>query len=347
MLATQVDYCISCLEKLVSIPSPSGFCHQVMDFVEKEVATLGYPLERTQKGNGLVTIAGDKSGDALLLTAHLDTLGAMVRSIKADGKLRMTSVGGFTMHSIEGEYCQIHTRQGRVITGTILSTKPSVHVYADARSQERNEEAMEIRLDEWVSTKEEVEALGIAVGDYISFDPRFVLTPEGFIKTRHLDDKAGVAILLAFLHYLKTNQLENTIKQPIKIMFSTYEEVGHGSSYIPEGVSEVLAIDMGAMGDDLSCHEKQVSICVKDSSGPYDYHMVGELVEIAKAMKIDYALDVYPFYGSDASAALRGGANIKAALIGPGIHASHSMERTHQEALENTLNLLVGYATKS
>jgi len=200
---------------------------------------------------------------------------------------------------------------------------------------------MEVRLDKSVTTKKETLELGIQVGDYISFDPRVSITKDGFIKSRHLDDKAGVAVIMGAIKYITDNKLP--LKRSVQVMFSTYEEVGHGSSYIPADITEVLAVDMGAIGDDLSCTEKDVSICVKDSSGPYDYEMVGELIHIAKEQELQYSLDVYPYYSSDASAALLGGSNIRTALIGPGIHASHTMERTHEESLLNAMNLIIGY----
>lgn len=342
MMTQNLDYSMDILERLVKTPSPSGYCEKAIQLIEEEVNRFGLAFQRTQKGNGLFTIAGKKK-DTLLLSAHVDTLGAMVRSIKADGKLRMTSVGGFMMQSVEGEYCTVHLRDGREVRGTILNTMPSVHVYEEARSQERKEVAMEVRLDLELTSKKEVEEYGISVGDYISFDSRYEVTETGFIKSRHLDDKAGVAAIMGMVEYLHREGI--VPEKTIQIMFSTYEEVGHGSSYIPEGITEVLAVDMGAIGDDLSCTEHDVSICVKDSSGPYDYAMVSRLVEIAKAQQLRYALDVYPFYGSDASAALRGGHDIKAALIGPGIHASHTLERTHKTALLQTINLLVAYVT--
>lgn len=339
-----MNYTKEILTTLVNTPSPSGYCHNIIEVLGEEVKKIGYEMTLTLKGNGLIEVPGQEDGPALLLTAHVDTLGAMVRSIKGEGSLRFTSVGGFTMHSIEGEYCQVHTREGKSYSGTILNTAPSVHVYDDARSQERKEEVMEIRLDEEVTSEDEVKALGIQVGDYISFDPRLVMTESGFIKSRHLDDKAGVAVIMTLLKTLKDDKIKP--RKPLKVMFSTYEEVGHGSSYIPEGVDEILAIDMGAIGDDLTCTEKDVSICVKDSSGPYDYNMVGDLIDLAKKLDLSYALDVYPHYGSDASAALRGGHNIKAALVGPGIHASHTMERTHEKALKNSIELVKAYVTR-
>lgn len=343
MITTSLTYTKKILDQLLKTPSPSGYCDDVMLVLKKEAEALGYTFERTQKGNGIVKVVESKDPNAehLLVTAHLDTLGAMVRSIKDNGMIRFTSIGGFTMHSVEGEYCTIHTRDGKKISGTILNTMPSVHVYPEARTQERKEDVMEIRLDMDVTKKDDVLALGISVGDFISFDPRTVFTESGYIKSRHLDDKAGVAVIMGALEYLmQNNQIGN---KHVSVMFSTYEEVGHGSSYIPGDIDTILAIDMGAIGDDLSCTEKQVSICVKDSTGPYDYHIVGELSKLAKSLELDYALDVYPSYGSDASAALRGGHNIKAGLIGPGVHASHTMERTHEKGLLNTMNLLLAY----
>lgn len=245
------------------------------------------------------------------------------------------------MNSIENEYCIIHTRSGLTYTGTILTSHPSVHVYADARDFKRSEENMEIRIDELVSTKDDVLKLGISVGDFISFDARAVLTPSGYIKSRHLDDKASVAALFGLLESIRREgwkPLHN-----LSLLISNYEEVGHGAAWIPGEINEMIAVDMGAMGDDLSCKETDVSICAKDSSGPYDYAMTSRMIELANGLAIPFAVDIYPQYGSDASAALRGGNNIRAALIGPGVHASHSMERTHKQAVLNTAKLLAAY----
>jgi len=342
MFTKDITYVKEILEKILKTPSPSGYCFDVMELIQNEMDQWKMPFKKTRKGNGLIELPFEGDNDTkLLVSAHLDTLGAMVRSIKPDGKLRLTSIGGFSMHSIEGEYCLVHTRDGQKIPGTILTSKPSVHVYKEARNGERKEEEMEVRLDKSVTTKKETLELGIQVGDYISFDPRVSITKDGFIKSRHLDDKAGVAVIMGAIKYITDNKLP--LKRPVQVMFSTYEEVGHGSSYIPADITEVLAVDMGAIGDDLTCTEKDVSICVKDSSGPYDYEMVGELIHIAKEQELQYSLDVYPYYSSDASAALLGGSNIRTALIGPGIHASHTMERTHEESLLNAMNLIIGY----
>ncbi|WP_058304333.1 M42 family metallopeptidase [Gorillibacterium timonense] len=336
------EYVKTVLEQLLAIPSPTGYARKAIEKVGEEAKKLGYAFETTPKGMGIITVPG-QTGDVLGLTGHVDTLGAMVRSIKDRGTLRLTPLGGYMMNSIEGEYVQVHTREGHTVSGTVLTTHPSVHVYPDARDQKRDEANMEVRLDADVANRGDVQKLGIRVGDIISFDPR-TRWVNGFLKSRHLDDKAGVASLLGLLELLKREGI--TPAKTLKICVTTYEEVGHGASYLPEDIRELLAVDMGAMGDDLSCTEKDVSICAKDSSGPYDYEMTTKLIRLAERDGIAYAVDIYPSYGSDASAALRGGSNLRAALIGPGVHASHGMERTHEEALWNTIALLAAYVTE-
>ncbi|OXM87877.1 M42 family metallopeptidase [Paenibacillus rigui] len=337
-------YVLEILERLLLTPSPSGFTHDIMKLIAEQTEKLGYSMSFTKKGGGVITVPGKDDSRVIGLSAHVDTLGAIVRSIKASGTLRFTSVGGYMMGAVENEYCRVHTRDGRTYDGTILTTKPSVHVYADARELKREEAVMEIRLDEDVKSAEDVKKLGIGVGDFISFDPRAQFKDNGFIKSRHLDDKAGVASLYGLLELLKRESILPA--HPLKLFISTYEEVGHGAAFLPPEIDELLAVDMGAMGDDLSCTEWDVSICAKDSSGPYDYRMTSQLIRLAERDGLRYAVDIYPQYGSDASAALRGGSNIRAALIGPGVHASHSMERTHSEALWNTIALLAAYATE-
>ncbi|WP_322922621.1 M42 family metallopeptidase [Paenibacillus campi] len=338
------DYTLSLLKELLETPSPTGYTHHLIDRLQQEALTLGVTVELNRKGGLLLTLAGQDSARTIALSAHVDTLGAMVRAIKPEGTIRLTKVGGFMMNSIENEYCTIHTRDGRVYTGTILTTKPSVHVYDDAYELKREEENMEVRLDEMVSSKEDVEQLGIAVGDYIAFDARPVITPSGYVKSRHLDDKASVAALFGLLESAHTYGWKPLYT--VKLLISNYEEVGHGAAHIPHDIDEMIAVDMGCIGDDLSCTETDVSICVKDSSGPYDYAMTGKLAELAKREQIPFVLDVYPHYGSDASAALSAGNNIRAALIGPGVHASHAMERTHSDAVINTARLLAAYITE-
>lgn len=331
---------VAFLKKLVETPSPSGYTKQVMALVEQEAAALGFASSYNRKGGLMIQVPG-RTNEVLGLTAHVDTLGAMVRSISSDGMLRIISVGGFMMESVEGMYCKVHTRNGKIYTGTILTCEPSVHTYDNARKLERTEKNMEIRLDEVVHSKADVEKLEVCAGDYVSFDPMFVYTESGFIKSRHLDDKASVAVLMELLREISVSGKKP--EQTLKLLISNYEEVGFGGSWIPQDITELLAVDMGALGDDLSGDEYKVSICAKDSSGPYDYEMTGRLIQIAKDRGLDYAVDVFPHYGSDVSAALKGGNDIRGALIGQGVHASHGTERTHVRGMEQTLELIKGY----
>lgn len=340
---SEVDYIVKQLETLVNIPSPSGYTKQVMAYVEQTAKELGFESSYSRKGGLVIHVPGKNPSPERVvgLSAHVDTLGAMVRSINGNGTLRIVPIGGYMMQTIESSYCKVHTREGKTYTGTILTKAPSVHTFDDARTMERSENNMEVRLDEVVEKKEDVVALGIESGDYISFDPCFVECESGYIKSRHLDDKASVAVLLALLKYMKENG--NRPECDVEIVISNYEEIGFGASYIPQEITEFVAVDMGAVGADLAGDERKVSICAKDSSGPYDYELTGKLISIAKERKLDYVVDVFPHYGSDVSAALKGGNNICGALIGQGVQASHNMERTHRLGLENTLELLKGY----
>lgn len=332
---------IDLLVELLKINSPTGYTKNVIDFLADEIEKIGYETERNPKGNLIVTVVGKDTTQTRGLSAHVDTLGLMVRSINSDATLSLTKLGGPLTPTLDGEYCEVITRNGKVYTGTILSSSSSIHVYEDASTKERNVDNLVVRLDEKVSEKEDVLKLGIMNGDIVAYDPKIQVTDSGFIKSRFLDDKASVAILVQILRMLKEKSLIPATN--LKFIFSTYEEVGHGAAWIPEDITEFLAIDMGAIGLDLACTEYDVSICAKDSSGPYDYELTSKLIELAKEEDLNFAVDIYPMYGSDASAALRGGANIKAALIGPGVANSHGMERTHIEALDNTFKLITQY----
>ncbi|HFI0716354.1 TPA: M42 family metallopeptidase [Streptococcus suis] len=334
-----LDYIV----KLTNTPSPTGYTTDIMNYIKAEVEGFGYEAVKTAKGGVLVTVPGENDKEHRMLTAHLDTLGAMVRAVKPDGRLKMDLVGGFGYPSIEGENCLIHcAKNGKIFTGTILMHQTSVHVYRDASTAERNQTNMEIRLDEKVTSADQTRALGIEVGDFISFDPRTVVTETGFIKSRHLDDKVSAAILL---HLLKVYK-EEAIKLPYTthFYFSNNEEIGYGAnSSIPSQVVEYLAVDMGAMGDDQQTDEYTVSICVKDGSGPYHYELRQHLVALAERDGIPYKLDIYPYYGSDASAAMRAGADVKHALLGAGIESSHSYERTHLDSVHATERMVDTY----
>ncbi|MGV3488327.1 MAG: M42 family metallopeptidase [Tuberibacillus sp.] len=333
---------IRIISDLVTIPSPSGNAGKAIAYVEKQFEALGIPTRRNNKGGLIATIAGKDTSKHRFLTAHVDTLGAMVKEIKSDGRLRLTKIGGFPWNMVEGEYCQIETASGKTYTGTILIHQTSTHVYRDAGKAERTDENMEVRIDEKVTSKEETEALGISVGDFVSFDPGLAVTESGFIKSRHLDDKASVALLLHVAQKLK----ENTVTLPYTTHFliSNNEEIGYGgnSNITPETV-EYLAVDMGAIGDGQATDEYTVSICAKDGSGPYHYGLRKHLIEIAEAHSLKYKVDIYPYYASDASAAIHAGNDIVHGLIGPGIDASHAFERTHEESLLHTGDLVYYY----
>ena len=332
------------LEDLLMINSPTGYTKHAIDFLRESIEEIGYQTITTPKGNLMVKVEGEDSTITRGLSAHVDTLGLMVRSINSDGTLSLTKLGGPLTPTLDGEYCDIITRDGKIYTGTILSKSPSIHVFKDASTKDRDIDNLIVKIDERVLNKEDVKNLGIQNGDIIAYDPKVVITESGFIKSRFLDDKASVSVLISILTWMKVNNVVPSTN--LKFIFSTYEEVGHGASWIPEDITELLAVDMGCIGDDLDCTEYDVSICVKDSSGPYDYDLTTNLANYAKEQELDYALDIYPMYGSDASAALRGGANIRAALIGPGVSSSHGMERTHIDALENTFKLIQGYISK-
>ena len=335
-----IDFIAEQLKTLTAIPSPSGYTKNATDYLMKLLQDMGYEPKLSRKGNVFVTLGGD--GEPLVLAAHVDTLGAMVRSIKDNGRLRPTTLGGHVWSTADGENCTIHTRDGKVYTGVVLNTEPSTHV-AD-KKVETLEENMEILLDEPVSTKAETLALGIQTGDIIAMDPRTVITESGYIKSRFLDDRLSASILLGIAKIVKDESL--SFHRKVSLLFTVYEEVGHGGSFVPEDTTEMISVDMGCVGADLGCTERMVSICAKDSGGPYNYDLVTELSNIAKEEQLDYAIDVYPHYGSDVEATLHAGYDIRHGLIGPGVYASHNYERSHLDGVKNTFLLLTTYITR-
>lgn len=337
-----VDYIVEETKKILAIDSPSGFTKEVADFVVKEYRALGYEAKLTVKGGVLVTIGGKNKEDAVMLEAHIDTLGAMVTEIKGNGRLKVSPIGGMNANNAEAENCRVYTRFSGKYEGTLQLANASVHVNADYSDEKRKFGVMEVVLDEKVKSKEDVEKLGIMAGDIVCFDPRTVVTESGYIKSRFLDDKLSVGILLGYAKYLKEENIEP--ERMIYHHITVYEEVGHGgAASIPEGVTEVISVDMGCVGDGLSCDETQVSICAKDSRGPYNYDVVTGLIKAAKENEIDFAVDVYPFYGSDADVALTAGYDIRHGLIGAGVYASHGYERSHKDGVENTFRLICAY----
>lgn len=332
-----VEEAVAYIGALCKTPSPTGFTAGVEGYLMETLAGMGYDPVHTPKGTVICALGGE--GNPLLLSAHVDTLGGMVRAVKPGGRLRYSQVGGFNDNAVENENCLIHTRDGRSYSGTVQPTKASIHVYGNNGDVKRGDETLEIVLDEQVKSAEDVKALGIAPGDFISWDARFAVTGSGYIKSRHLDDKASSGVLLALARLIREGEV--TLGRAVYIMFTVYEEAGHGASgFLPAAIADMIAVDMGCVGDDLTCDETMVSICAKDSSGPFNYGLTNELVALAKENGLSFALDIYPRYSSDAATALQAGLEARHALVGPGVFASHGYERTHRLGVENTLKLL-------
>ncbi|WP_456421697.1 M42 family metallopeptidase [Thermococcus sp.] len=327
---------VEILREILEIPSPTGYTREVLAYIQEKLGKAGIKTRYTNKG---ALLAYNHPEPRLVIAGHVDTLGAMVKGILPDGHLSFTKLGGLLLPTFEGEYCTIITRSGKRYRGTLLLKNPSVHVNREAGKKERKEENMYIRLDELVEKKEEAEKLGIKPGDFIAFDPKFEYV-NGFVKAHFLDDKASVAVMIDLLLEL----VEILEKLPVAFFFSPYEEVGHGGSAgYPPTTEELLVVDMGVVGEGVYGKETAVSIAAKDSSGPYDYGMTTKLIELAEERDIPHVVDVFPYYGSDGSAALRAGWDFRVALIGPGVHASHGMERTHVKGLLATKELIRAY----
>ena len=323
---------------LLAIDSPSGYTAAAAKWVREAFKKMGFDAKITTKGGVLIDLGGENEGNGLLLEAHADTLGAMVAQIKGNGRLKLTPLGGMNANNAEAENVRVYTRSGAVYEGTCQLCNASVHVNKDYDSAKRGWDTVEVVLDE----AEEPKKLGIEVGDIVCFDPRTRRTASGYLKSRFLDDKLSVGILMALAQYIRDQQI--TLKRRTYIHVTVYEEVGHGgSASVPVGVTEAISVDMGCVGDGVQCTERQVSICAKDSGGPYSYEVVGKLIDAAKKSGADYAVDVYPFYGSDVEATLRSGVDIRHGLIGPGVYASHGYERSHMDGIYNTLKVLCGY----
>ena len=335
------EYAVAKTVELLAIDSPTGYTDAAAEWVKNAFAELGFAAEITKKGGVLVDLGGKDADDGLLLEAHTDTLGAMVSEIKGNGRLKVVNLGGMRPENSEAENLRVHTRDGRVIEGTLQLCNASVHVNSNYSTQ-RNWGVMEVVLDEDVSSEADVRALGIEVGDIVAFDPKTKVTESGFIKSRFLDDKLSVGILLGLAKYIAEEKI--VPERKVYVHVTVYEEVGHGgAASVPAGISEAISVDMGCVGDGLSCTEKMVSICVKDSGGPYSYNVITKLINAAKAEGADYAVDIYPHYGSDVEATLSAGCDIRHGLIGSGVYASHGYERSHKDGVENTLKVLKGY----
>ena len=328
-------------EKVFNISSPTGYTIDCINYIYDEIKSMGFNVTRTNKGNLKVCLEGNDHSKTVATSAHVDTLGLMVRSISSKGTLKVTKLGGPLIPSYDGEYCTIRNRDGKLFTGTVLSTSPSVHVFPDAASKPRDVDNVEIRLDEVVNSAEDVKKLGIESGDFVFIDPKFTITESGFLKSRFIDDKGCVCILLTILKLIKEGKVK--LHYDTIMYFVVHEEVGHGAAVLDDKISEFVTMDMGCVGLDLNGDETKVSICAKDSGGPYDYELTDRLVKLAKKNEIGYIVDIFPFYGSDIGAAYHAGHDIKGALIGPGVCASHGMERTHLNGILNSMKLMISY----
>ena len=337
-----VQYAVDQTCRLLAIDSPSGYTQKAADYVTAELTQLGFRPTLTRKGGVLVCLNPDlPEDDGVLLEAHVDTLGGMVTQISGN-RLKLTPLGGMNPNNGETENVRVYTRDGKVFTGVFQLHNASVHVNDDYSSAKRSYDTMEVVLDEEVSSEDDVRALGIQPGDIVCFDPRTVVTPSGYIKSRFLDDKLSVGILLALARRVADGLL--VPQRRVWLHITVFEEVGHGgSASVPAGVTEAVSVDMGCVGDGLGCKETQVSICAKDSGGPYHYDIVTALINAAKVSGADYAVDIYPHYGSDVEATLRSGHDLRHGLIGPGVYASHGYERSHKKGVAATLKLLDQY----
>ena len=336
------DFAVEKTCALLAIPSPSGCTERAISWLETEFTALGCEHWRGVKGGLIVDFGGSDDANALLLESHCDTLGGMVAQIKSNGRMRLTNIGGMNANNAETENAVLLARNGREYEGTLQLIDASIHVNGDYNDTKRSWDSVEFVLDEDVSCPEDVRALGIGVGDYICFDPRTRVTASGYIKSRYLDDKLSVGMLLALAKYLKDESI--TLPRRTYAHITVYEEVGHGGcASVPAGVTEALVVDMGCVGEGLDCTERMVSICAKDSSGPFCREIVLKLIDAAERSGAKYAVDVYPHYSSDVATTLRAGSDVKHGLIGAGVYASHGYERSHRDGVENTLKLLISY----
>lgn len=335
-----LDYTLDVMQRLLTCDSPTGFTRQAAEFCMNEFRALGFEPKMTVKGGVFCDLGGNDTENGILLSAHIDTLGAMVHSVKSNGRLKMVGVGLNTCN-IETETVRVYARDGKAYSGTIQLNNASVHVNSEYSKAIRSYDNMEVLLDCDVSSAEEVKALGIGTGCFVCAEPRTVITESGYIKSRFLDDKLSAAIILGLAKFLKDEGI--TPQRRVYAHFTIYEEIGHGAAGImPEGVTEILGIDMGCVGDGITCTEKEVSICAKDQSGPYNYDMVNRLISLAEKNNLGYAVDIYPYYSSDCSVAVRI-YDVRHALIGPGVYASHGYERSHTSGVINTFELAKAY----
>ncbi len=342
-LTINLDATVDFLVGLLNTPSPTGYYSEAIEYCRSAFGLIpGLELRTTHKGALVAHWRGINSDAPRGVTAHVDTLGLMIKEIKPSGRLKLTTLGGFMWNAVEWEGVTIRTHDNRRYRGTVLPSNPSTHVNNKLATAERTADLMEVRIDAKTFNADDTRALGIAVGDFIFLDPRVEVTDTGFIRSRHLDDKAGVAVIYGAL--LALTEAEIAPAQDTTILIANYEEVGHGGAAgLPMNLAELLTVDMAALGEGQSSDEFSVTICVKDSTGPYHFEMNNKLRRIAEQHNIAYKTDIYPYYGSDGSAYWRAGGDARVGLVGPGVEASHAYERTHRDSLLHSAHLIARY----
>ncbi len=336
-----IQYLTDVMKRLIETPSPVGYYEKMKPVLEELAESLGYEVTYDNRDTAYITVMGEDTSKTVCLSAHADTLGFMVRGINPDGTLRIRALGGINFANVEGENVTVHTRSGKTYTGSLICAHHSAHAFDDAKSMERNENSVYVLLDEFVKNEGDVRALEIRHGDYISIDPRFTVTENGFIKCRFIDNKAAMACSFAVLKAMAEKGVKpkyNTV-----FAFSFYEEIGFGGIVVPKNISEYVAVDIAILGPDSDGSEQAVTICAKDAAMPYDYSLTNRLIAAAEKNGLNYAVDLFYRYGSDAGQAIKGGNNVRAAAFGMGVYSSHGVERAHLDGIENTARLMLAY----
>ncbi len=341
MAAFDEKYCLDIFEELLKVDSTTGQYEAIQERTAEEIRRLGFEPQYTRKGGVITDLGGE--GNPLVITAHLDDIGLMVRHINADGTLNVCPVGGLYPFYCMAENVRIYTAGGKVYTGTVCRTPNSVHVTEEELRDTKGDFRKNVCVvpDMPVKTAEDTRKLGIDTGDYIALEPRFTMS-GGYIKSRFVDDKACAAVLLAGMKAIRENGLK--LKRKVLAYFACYEEIGHGTAWLPEGTADILALDIAPTGPEQNSDERKVSIFAKDSRFPYHRGMTNELREAATASGADWVMDIFtPHYGTDGDGSIIAGYDIRHAAIGPGTANSHGYERTHVDGLANTFRLMMAY----
>jgi len=337
------EFMLECFQDMISVPSPVGFHERLNPVIEAYAKRFGKTVTYDNKSTAYITLDGEDNSKTVQISAHADTLGLMVRKIESNGMIRVRALGGVNYCNVEGSSVTVHTRGGKEYSGMITCQSHSVHVFENCRTLERNENTMILLLDERVNSAKDVRALGIEHGDYVFIEPMCEITQNGYIKSRFIDDKAAVACVFTMLKYLTENNIKP--KYRTLLAFSYGEEVGMGGNYVSGEVSEHVAVDIGLIGPDYNGNEYSVSICAKDAGVPYNYDLTNRLIECAKKAECEYAIDLFFRYGSDASASIKCGNNLRHAAFGMAVYCSHGRERTHVSGMNHTVGLLLAYLT--